>query len=290
MKASRLELLPNVDRMLPSDNHKTKQHIGKVIFTSVIFFSFFFAASLPSEAEATASMRPPKAKVFVRVDNVGGFLPLEYIYTQTPSTLLVDTKLYRPGAVVMIYPGPALLPIEERTVSSTSAEVKARSVYSALVTPKGGWGTPGVADAPSAVISVTVDGKTRTATIASYGFTNVGNGLSAVQAAARSKLQTAINSIDGLKGTSRMFKPVNLEAWVFEDGAWYEPGSTPEETPVDPLPWPSTVSVNDGCNSFPPRLLPVGSNQISRFSSDARVFRAVFRPVLPGESACKRAR
>lgn len=272
-----------------SETQQPKPYTGKVLAVSVLILSYLFATIVPSTAEPITSMKPPKAKVFVRVDNVGGFLPLEYIYTQTPSTLLVDTKLYRPGAVVMIYPGPALLPIEERTVSSTSAASRARSVYSALITPKGGWGTPGVADAPSAVVSVTVDGKTRTATIASFGFTTVGNGLSTAQAAARKKLHTAINNIDGLKGTSRMFKPVNLEAWVFEDGGWYEPGSGAEDVSVEPLPWPSTVSATDGCNPFPPRLLPADANQISRFSADERVFRAVFRPVLPGERVCKRA-
>ena len=290
MSVSRFRIYRFVDLFLLPQLRSHKHYICRFLFASLVSGSLLFATTLSASADSTATMKPPKAKVFVRVDNVGGFLPLEYSYTQIPSTLLVDTKLYRPGAVAMIYPGPALLPIEERIVSINSSAAKARSVYSALVAPKGGWGTPAVADAPSAVVSVTVDGKTRTATIASYGFTNVGNGLSAAQSIARSKLQAAISNIDMLKGTSRLFKPLNLEAWVIDDSAWSEPGTKSEYGSLDQIPWPNNVSANDGCNVFPTRLLPAEANQISRFSSSVREFRAVFRPVLPGERACQRAR
>jgi len=262
----------------------------RVIFAVVIsLFSVLATTIVPASAATLPPTQPAKSKVFVRVDNVGGYLPLEYTYTLTPSTLLVDTKLYRPGAVALIYPGPAVLPIEERIVSANSATARARAIYAALVTPRGGWGVPAVADAPSAVVTVTVDGKTRTATVPSFGFNTAGNGVTSAQAAARMKLQGALNGLDVLKGSPRMYRPVNLEAWVLGDGRWDDPGM-PSMNPSEPLPWPATATDNNGCNPIPARLLPAGANQASTFTANGRVFRAVFRPVLPGETACKRVR
>lgn len=263
---------------------------ARVVVASVVaLFSVLATTIVPASAATLPPMQPAKSKVFVRVDNVGGYLPLEYSYTLTPSTLLVDTKLYRPGVVTLIYPGPAVLPIEERIVSATSATARARAIYAALVTPRGGWGTPSVADAPTAVVTVTVDGKTRTASVPSFGFNTVGNGVTAAQAAARTKLQGALNGLEALKGSPRLYRPVNLEAWVLEDGSWDDPGM-PAMNPTQPLPWPATVTDNNGCNPIPARLLPAGANQASTFNANGHVFRAVFRPVLPGETACKRVR
>ncbi len=218
----------------------------------------------------------------LRVDHVGGYLPYDMTLTQIPSTLLINTKMYLPGAVIMIYPGPALNPVEERTVKASTAAARARSLYKTLVTPKGGWGNPPVADAPTAKIMVTVDGKTRSAAIPALGITATGPNLNATQVTARTKVQNALNAINGLTGTSQLYKPRQIEAWVLDT----EVNALEEDIPQPTLPWPTGVTVKVGCNPMATSQLPSAANSASRFQVGDKVFRAVFRPVLPLERVC----
>jgi hypothetical protein len=246
---------------------------------------------LPAPANASASTPTSTSravvspKVLVRVDQVGGYLPYELTLNLIPTTLLVDTKMYIPGAVVMIYPGPAINPVEERTVRASVASSRARALYNTLVSPKGGWGNPPVADVPTSKITVTVDGKTRRASIPALGITATGPGMNQTQAAARTRVQNALNAINMLSGTSRMYKPRQLEAWLYDP----QTGMFFDEAPQQQtLPWPNGVTSNAGCNVMAADLIPAGANQASRFRAGDNEFRVSFRPVLPTERACSR--
>jgi hypothetical protein len=242
-------------------------------------------------ADAAVTNSTKYTSMQVRVEFEGGFLPVEYLRTRLPAVLLVGDRLYSGGVITAVYPGPAVAPIEERTVNRSTATRRARAVYDALRTPSGGWGQPPVADAPTIVVTATVDGRTRKASVPSLGIDSPGIGVTAEQSQAREKLRRALDALETLSGRGSTYRPRQLEAWVLTE---YEiVGKGPqigEEFTSDPLAWPTGVPSRPGCNVMSAAKLPAGSNQASVYNVDgAPSFRAVFRPVLPGEKACRRS-
>jgi len=74
-------------------------------------------ATLIAAAMAVTACSSPDAGtggpdgVLIRIDEVGGFLPFELALTAGPSfTLTTDGRLFTPGAVPAIYPGPLVYP------------------------------------------------------------------------------------------------------------------------------------------------------------------------------------
>lgn len=245
---------------------------------------------IQSGSAAEAATRPaPSKPTTVRVEYIGGFVPVEYRYTSTPSLLLVAERLYLPGAVLAVYPGPAVLPLEERLLTRSSALARATAVYNAARTPAGGWGNPPVADAPTLEVTVTVNGRTRSVSVPAFGLDQVGTGVSSAQAVARQRLRQALESLEMVKGRTSMYRPRQLEAWVLDSAReGFIPGELEQ---ADPLPWPAGVGTTAGCHVMAAGSLPKGANQASRFVSSTgpvEGFAAVFRPVLPGENACRR--
>jgi hypothetical protein len=242
-------------------------------------------------ADAAVTTSTKNTTMQVRVEFEGGFAPVEFLRTRTPAVLLVGDRLYSGGVVPAVYPGPAVSPIEERTVNRSAATRRARAVYDALRTPSGGWGQPPVADAPTVVVTATVDGRTRKASVPSLGIDAAGTGVTAEQSQAREKLRRALDALETLSGRGAMYRPRQLEAWVLTE---YEiAGKGPqigEEFISDPLAWPVGVPSRPGCNVMSAAKLPSGSNQASTYTVDGvKSFRAVFRPVLPGEKPCRRS-
>lgn len=250
----------------------------------------FTAASLLAGLTPAAAAPAPVTQV--RVDFEGGYVPLEYLYTRMPATLLVGDRLYVGGVVPAVYPGPAVMPVEERTVNRTTAVRRAKAVFDALRTPAGGWGNPPVADAPTVAVTVTVAGRTRSASVPALGIDRVGPGMTGAQSAARAKLRRALDALDALSGRGVPYRPRLLEAWVLPELGTRvgSPILTPGNSEGEPLPWPAGVPARAGCNVMEAGLLPAGASQASRFVvADGTPFTAVFRPVLPGEKACRRA-
>ncbi len=231
----------------------------------------------------------------------GGFVP-EHIYrTQLPEVVAHGTSLYVPMPILMIYPGPAVNPVEKRTVRATSMRSALRSLYLAAKEPSKGWGYVGIADAPTTSVRVTVDGKTRTTSVYALSMSATGRDITPTQAAARKRLRAAIDRLEALRGTSSTYQPAQLEAWVL--GEPQISIDTPNDAPASPvtgpaikpgdefpggpdLPWP-LPSITAGCMVIDAASLPVDAHQASTWVSGEARFTAVFRMVLPGEVACK---
>ena len=278
-----------------------RSRIGNLVAAALLLG--LSSSLLPAAGAAPSSM------TLVRVEFKDGFISERYRYTQIPSTLLLGERLYLGGVVPAIYPGPAVMPVEERKVNRTAAARRAKAVYDALRTPADGWGKLPVADAPSAVVTVTVNGRTRTATIPAFGIEFAGSGLTEPQASARAALRRALDGINALTGRSGTYRPQQLEAWLLSGSAKQpdlggdvveqrgRPGSSGTSGPVDPgvittesyIEWPSGVTAREGCNVMPASRLPAGANQASMYrSGDGKIFAVAFRPVLPGEKPCQR--
>ncbi len=81
----------------------------------------------------------------------------------------------------------------------------------AIKEPNGGWGMPGVADVPSTVVSVTVNGVKHTSSVYALGFTS--KTMSANSLAARSTLTKTISALIKLSGTQSLYTPSKFEVW-----------------------------------------------------------------------------
>src|SRR5690349_11966562 len=77
---------------------------------------------LDTGADGSSTTAPPVGdadEVVVRVDVSGGFVPMDHAFRSVPSVTIYGNGLtITPGAVIAIYPGPALTPLAARTLTS----------------------------------------------------------------------------------------------------------------------------------------------------------------------------
>ena len=254
---------------------------------------------LPAHSVATSALMVRPDSAVVR--NEGGFVPVEYHRSSLPSVYVAANAMYLPAAITMMYPGPAVNPVEQRTVRISSLRTALRGLYAAAKAPTGGWGTPNVADAPATTVSVTVDGRTRTVSVYALGIGS-GPGVSTKQQQARTKLLSAIRKLESLKGASSMYRPLKLEAWPSSahttvknpEGSSPLPGTNPGDEPIinpygPDLPW-FTSTMPEGCTVVDAAALPQDANQATTWVAGGDRFTVTFRVVLPGEIPCGKRR
>src|SRR5262245_41730535 len=98
--------------------------------------------------------------VLVRVAWEGGFVPVEWTYTNLPIfSLYGDGKIVVPGAQIEIYPPPALPAISDRTVDEAGIQEILREAIDAtadLPEDLDDMGMVTIADAPTTVITISV--------------------------------------------------------------------------------------------------------------------------------------
>ena len=210
----------------------------------------------------------------------GGFLPPGYTRTSLPTLHVISGKVYLPAAITMIYPGPAVSPVEVRTPRASSLRSALLALYAAAKTPRGGWGEIRLPDAGTTEVSVSVDGRTRKVSVHALGVGDQGGTITLSQRQSRERLIKAIIRLESVRGTSRMYTPGQLEAW---------PATSMIDDPsfTATFPWPGS-SAPTGCTVIAAADLPSGVNQASMFFFGSERFAVQFRPVLPGEVACVR--
>lgn len=79
---------------------------------------------------SSGSIEHPGGDALVfRIEMSGGLMGVDSVFTGIPSlTLLGDGRLIEPGAVEAIYPGPALVPLTERTLSKSGLQAVLREI------------------------------------------------------------------------------------------------------------------------------------------------------------------
>jgi hypothetical protein len=249
----------------------------------------------------------------LRVETKGGLIPLQNVFTNVPSfTLLGDGRVFAPGAVDMIYPGPALLPLLERRLAETGIQAVLHAVASiGLFTASRDFnGAQNVVmDAPTTIFSLRADG--REVRISVYGLGNIDMahppaGIGAAEVAAH-------RSLSSLAG-----KLTNLDPWI-PAATWTDPGWTPfqpealrlmvRNADADPpdqsgianglVAWPIATPASTFGQPSPQAASRCGvvtgsdaaawlaaltrANQLTRFVSEGHRFQVVPRPLLPDE-------
>ena len=132
-----------------------------------------------------------------------------------------------PGAVIQIYPGPAIYPLVRSRLSERQVQALLRRAARAGLLARGAidYGTVGVSDMPTTTLLVNAGGKHLERAAYALGATAGGNGLSAAQARARQALARFIAGLPhGLSGA--LYAPRAIAVYVGPATGPAQPGAT----------------------------------------------------------------
>ena len=247
------------------------------------------------------------AKLVLRIDQVGGFVPIQYNLTRLPMmSLYADGLVVTPGAQIEIYPGPALPALSQRRLSPDAIQLLLQAAIDAGLDKDRDLRTMMVSDAPTTVFTLTIDGQTHTTQVYALDF-DLGPdpvGMSEDEFQARKDLaafQAKASDLSWLPEGSvtdeGMYQPTSLR--IFSSA--YRPD--PELTQA-PIGWPLTPGLDlfgESVQNAPEgmrcgtvaadaaaMLLPLAeqANQLTPWTSDGTWYGLSFRPLLPDESGC----
>jgi hypothetical protein len=267
-----------------------------------------------SGGSATPSPLPPvdADEVILRLSYEGGFVPAGFPLLDVPAfTLYGDGTVVTPGAQIEIYPGPALPAVVERHVDETAiAAIVERARDAGLGAGDldlSDTGDVAIADASTAVFTLTVDGRTTTAEAYALGFDGDAAmpGMTEEQIRARRELADLATDLTDLSWVAGQGGDVGAEQMYVGDAARLLVGPLREdpELPQGPVDWPiatklrslgepvswdesTRCAIVDGDDWDAIRAAAEGANQLSPWT-DGRTERSVaFRPLLPDENGC----
>lgn len=242
--------------------------------------------------------------VVTSIEVSGGLIPVEAsLRTTAQFVLLGDGTAVVSGVTTEIYPGPALYPLQAATVTEDQIQDLIKAADDAgLLDGEIDYGQPPIADGPDTTVQLTVDG--RTVTQSAYALDEQDEnspGVSEAQLAARTALRGFIDTAQGLAvDADESYVPagvvayrVNIESMTpVEDPSLGQPAQT---WPIATAPPPPTASDITSCVAVTgAEVTPLldaleQANELTPWTigSDNAV-RMVFRPLVPGDSGCKR--
>ncbi len=256
-------------------------------------------------ANPTASPVPDPDTVIIRVDLEGGFVPPSVTYGRLPVLVTADGRVITEGPQIEIYPGPLLPNIQVRTLTPEALASLLELARDQGLLDDASYGFPGIADIPTTVLRITVDGVTSTVSASALGEAGtddaMGQPLDDATVAGRAALRTFIDTLTGLPDNafsdeshayeatslriiSTPYVPQPAEDWM------------PVEWPLDDLATAGTAPIpgddslrcqvisGDDVTTVMPLL--EGANQATPFRSGDADYTLVVRPILPGESGC----
>jgi hypothetical protein len=246
-------------------------------------------------------------QLVLRIEQIGGFVAVQYNLTRMPMLSLYDDGLYiTPGAQIEIYPGPALPALSQQRLSPDAIDLLIQAAIDAGLNKERDLTTMMVSDMPTTVFTLTIDGQTYTTQVYALDFDLGPNpdGMSKDEFQARKDIrafQAKASDLswlpDGSVTDQGLYQPTALR--VFSSP--YQPD--PELT-QDPIAWPLTPGLDlfgDSEQSTPggmrcgtvdadaaASLLPLAeqANQLTPWTSDGAQYGLLFRPLLPDESGC----
>lgn len=246
-------------------------------------------------------------QLVLRIEQIGGFVAVQYNLTRMPMLSLYDDGLYiTPGAQIEIYPGPALPALSQQRLSPEAIDLLVQAAIDAGLNKERDLTTMMVSDMPTTVFTLTIDGQTYTTQVYALDFDLGPNpdGMSKEEFQARKDLrafQAKASDLrwlpDGSVTDQGLYQPTALR--IFSSP--YQPD--PELTQA-PIAWPLTPGLDlfgDSGQSTPggmrcgtvdadasASLLPLAeqANQLTPWTSDGAQYGLLFRPLLPDESGC----
>lgn len=247
-------------------------------------------------------------QLVLRIEQVGGFVPVEYNLTRLPLfSLYGDGLLVTPGAQIEIYPGPALPALSQQRLTPDAIQLLLQAAIDAGLGKDRNLQTMLVSDQPTTVFTLTIDGQTHTTQVYALGF-DLGQKpdgtMSEEEFQARKDLaafQKHANDLswlpDGSVTDDGMYQPTALRIY----SSPYQPDPSLTQTPIE---WPLTPGLEtfgESAENTPggmrcgtvvgaeaATLLPLAeqANQLTPWTSGGTQYGLSFRPLLPDESGC----
>jgi hypothetical protein len=261
----------------------------------------------PSAApSASPQPSPAAATLLLKITSEGGFIAAAANLAALPTVAVyTDGRIFTPGVVPAIYPGP-LVPIPSvRDVGSAGAAEIAAAIRTAGL-DKPATGSPGVpGDTGTTVFTVVLDGQTTTSRFANLGGApgpQPGGSQDPDRAAASDlldRLTDPTTSWGGSAGTQTTYTPTGYRIFVAPGGPQADPSVS-----QSPVQWPLSTPLSAfGTPAVPDRgiaglrtgvvlgadaatLAPVlaRASALTPWASGGSSYTLYIRPLLPDES------
>ncbi len=238
----------------------------------------------------------------------GGFTTAAIAFRTLPElTLTADGQVLTPDPVPEIYPGPLLPHLSTRDLDPAGRAALAEVVLAGglITTPPPDFGTPGVADAPTTTLRVTLDGAETTLAANALAEAGAAPELTGEQQSARDAFRALVDrlrDLEGAVGTEHLGEPSPYAP----EGVWLRAVPAPTEgVPEDPaptvLPWPvpdvaladlDSPTLVDGEAAQSVLSALEGATELTWFRDPgadpgtdpgAEVYLVLARPALPGD-------
>ena len=285
--------------------------IGTVLLSVGILASACANASTDDGAGdgASISYHTGATQLVLRIEQGGGFVPIEWSLTNMPMFSLFGNGLVVvPGAQIEIYPGPALPALSQSQLAPDAIELLLQEAVAAGLDVDRDYsdlGSVGIADAPTTTFALTIDGQVHTTQVYALGLLDTQPvGMNPDEFQARQDLLAFQNQAmdlswlpEGTVAEEGMFEPSGLQVFVGD----YRPDDTLVQPPID---WPLTpglLTFGDPLQNGPEgmrcgavtgddaaALLPLvkQANQLTPWVSDGARYGILLRPLLPNETGC----
>jgi hypothetical protein len=259
-----------------------------------------FATTIPS-TQPTTEPTVARSISALKIHTRGGLSPWQYEVRNVPEYTVVDNTAIYLGPMPEVYPGPALPNLLSRTLDADASAAITKVLTDARFNgAEIDYGLPGVTDMPGTKIEFTLDGKTFTQYAYALSFVDADRDLTVDQKAARKTMReviTRLTDLDSLApghmGAEQQAKATTFEIW----GSKYvaPKKSTESDQPITDWPHP-TIDLTPVAFELP-RCIAADASVEATFAkaNTSSVFRQgdllvelIPRPMLPGETACKR--
>jgi hypothetical protein len=275
---------------------------------SVLIIAGFGLAACGSDSTSTPAddSLPPVADgyqhptgaddVVIEYAEVGGFVPREFAFQQTPNVLVSgDGRVFGPGAQIAIYPGPLLPAVQVQSITEAGIQAILAAADDAGLLQEIEYEQPtNIADASTAQVTINVNGETYVHSAYALGLAipNESGEETTPERQALADFIAQLNDLATLVGADELgeqtlFEPTEfgIEAIVVDDLSAYG-GEGIDPTVVD---WPADASVRlvdaATCTVVPASEIgeTLGSaNQLTFFDDGGLTYQVLAKPILPG--------
>jgi hypothetical protein len=254
------------------------------------------SAGNPDPETGTGSMSADE--VVLRVSQTGGFVPPSLIASRLPTvTVYGDGRVISEGPITMIYPGPALPNVQERSLSPDQVDALVERAIAAGVGGAPDVGQPAITDNPNTRFTLTTDGTTKELEVYALPETM---GLTQAQIRNRKALTDLIESMTTAPGSGEptAYEPAAVAAIAT---AWVAPGADAGLVAPEPVAWPGpalpgepmgAADLGVGCvvaeGDQAAAVLAAASkaNAATPWTSGGKKWSVTLRPLLPDETGC----
>lgn len=232
--------------------------------------------------------------VVLKITYEGGFVPAGFAFVNLPSLLISgDGRVFTPGPMIEIYPGPLLPAIDERSITDEGIrKVLQLADDAGLLAAPPDYSLPdgvGIADAPDTVVRINVNGKTYEHRANALGFEGAGT-------PARDNLNTfvtIISDIAKVTGNSNVGEQHSFaaEQYRFQSLA-VDPTQWTDPSPTI-VPWPADTGAvladSLQCATVAAEAVDelfTTANQLTFFEENDITYQLYVVAVLPGDATC----